>query len=32
MTHQDLGFHNHSELDFPKLKGDPDNVGRHLTD
>jgi type I restriction enzyme M protein len=29
----DLGFHNHSEqLDFPKLKGDPDNVGRHLTD
>src|SRR5260370_6070878 len=28
----DLGFHNHSELDFPKLKGDPDNIGRHLTD
>lgn len=27
-----LGFHNHSELDFPKLKGDPDNIGRHLTD
>jgi len=26
----DLGFHNHSNLDFPKLKGDPDNVGRHL--
>src|SRR5438045_5652115 len=21
----DLGFHNHSELDFPRLKGDPDN-------
>jgi len=29
---KDLGFHNHSELDFPKLKGDPDNIGRHLTD
>ncbi len=28
----DLGFHNHSNLDFPKLKGDPDNVGRHLSD
>src|ERR1035437_1651025 len=27
-----LGFHNHSELDFQKLKGDPDNIGRHLTD
>src|SRR5438034_1260573 len=26
----DLGYHNHSELDFVKLKGDPDNVGRHL--
>lgn len=26
-----LGFHNHSQLDFQKLKGDPDNVGRHLT-
>ena len=25
-----LGFHNHSELDFQKLKGDPDNIGRHL--
>ncbi|MEF8704699.1 MAG: class I SAM-dependent DNA methyltransferase [Candidatus Accumulibacter sp. UW26] len=25
-----LGFHNHSQLDFPKLKGDPDNIGRHL--
>src|SRR5947209_14328383 len=23
---QDLGFHNHSELDFARLKGDPDNV------
>ncbi len=29
---RDLGFHNHSELDFSKLKGDPDNIGRHLTD
>jgi len=28
----DLGFHNRSELDFPTLKGDPDNIGRHLTD
>ena len=28
----DLGFHNHSELDFPRLKGDPDNIGSHLTD
>ena len=27
-----LGFHNHSQLDFVKLKGDPDNVGRHLID
>jgi len=27
-----FGFHNHSNLDFPKLKGDPDNIGRHLTD
>lgn len=27
-----LGFHNHSQLDFPKLKGDPDNIGRHLVD
>ncbi|MFH0730069.1 MAG: type I restriction-modification system subunit M N-terminal domain-containing protein [Pseudomonadota bacterium] len=22
-----LGFHNHSQLDFRKLKGDPDNIG-----
>ncbi len=29
---EDIGFHNHSNLDFPKLKGDPDNVGRHLED
>ena len=29
---KDLGFHNHSNLDFPKLKGDPDNAGRHLED
>ena len=27
-----LGFHNHSQLDFYKLKGDPDNIGQHLTD
>lgn len=27
-----LGFHNHSLLDFQKLKGDPDNIGRHLVD
>ena len=27
-----LGFHNHSQLDFHKLKGDPDNIGRHLAD
>jgi len=27
-----LGFHNHSALDFQALKGDPDNVGRHLID
>ncbi len=26
-----LGFHNHSQLDFYKLKADPDNIGRHLT-
>lgn len=23
-------FHNHSPLDFEKLKGDPDNMGKHL--
>jgi type I restriction enzyme M protein len=23
-------FHNHSPLDFEKLKGDPDNIGKHL--
>ena len=28
----DLGFHNHSSLDFQKLKGDPDNIGQHLTE
>ncbi len=27
-----LGFHNHSKLDFQKLKGDPDNIARHLAD
>lgn len=27
-----LGFHNHSQLDFHKLKGDPDNIGQHLAD
>ena len=25
-----LGFHNHSQLDFYKLKGDPDNIVQHL--
>ncbi len=29
---RELGFHNHSSLDFQKLKGDPDNIGRHLED
>jgi type I restriction enzyme M protein len=29
---ESLGFHNHSPLDFKILKGDPDNVGRHLQD
>ena len=29
---EDLGFHNHMDLDFRRLKGDPDNIGRHLTD
>lgn len=23
-------FHNHSSLDFEKLKGDPDNIDKHL--
>ncbi len=27
-----LGFHNHSRLDFQKLKGDPDSIGRQLED
>ncbi|PJJ96220.1 DNA methyltransferase [Lysobacteraceae bacterium NML03-0222] len=27
-----LGFHNHSPLDFQKLKGDPDHIARHLAD
>ena len=27
-----LGFHNHSQLDFQKLKGDPDHIARHLAD
>ena len=27
-----LGFHNHSQLDFYKLKGDPDNIKHHLND
>ena len=27
-----LGFHNRSRLDFQKLKGDPENIGRHLAD
>ncbi|MFU8833350.1 MAG: type I restriction-modification system subunit M N-terminal domain-containing protein, partial [Wenzhouxiangella sp.] len=25
-----LGFHNHSQLDFRKLKGAPDNISQHL--
>ena len=25
-------FHNHSKLDFEKLKGDPDNIAQHLND
>ena len=28
----DQRFHNHSSLDFEKLKGDPDNIERHLVD
>jgi type I restriction enzyme M protein len=28
---KDLGFHNHSDLDFQKLKSDPDHIARHLT-
>jgi type I restriction enzyme M protein len=27
-----LGFHNHSRLDFQKLKGDPNNIKIHLVD
>ena len=27
-----LGFHNHSRLDFHRLKGDPDHIVRHLND
>lgn len=26
----DIGFHNHSQLDFEKLKGDPDQIKSHL--
>src|SRR3972149_5017274 len=26
----DQRFHNHSPLDFAKLKGDPDNISKHL--
>jgi type I restriction enzyme M protein len=26
----DQRFHNHSQLDFAKLKGDPDNINKHL--
>lgn len=25
-------FHNHSDLDFQRLKGDPDQIGQHLQD
>ena len=28
----DLGFHNHCPYDFAFLKGDPDNIARHLMD
>lgn len=28
---KDFRFHNHSPLDFEKLKGDPDNIDKHLT-
>ncbi len=27
---RELGFHNHSDLDFQKLKGDPDRTASHL--
>jgi type I restriction enzyme M protein len=27
---KDFRFHNHSPLDFEKLKGDPDNIAQHL--
>src|SRR6266436_6790595 len=29
---EDIGFHNHNELNFQRLKGDPDNIGRHFCD
>ena len=28
----DIGFHNHSQLDFEKLKGDPDHIRGHLAE
>src|SRR5437773_6605712 len=27
---KDFRFHNHSPLDFEKLKGDPDHIAQHL--
>src|SRR5215468_7279495 len=27
---RDFRFHNHSPLDFEKLKGDPDHIAQHL--
>ncbi|MDE2808920.1 MAG: class I SAM-dependent DNA methyltransferase [Gemmatimonadota bacterium] len=29
---EDIGFHNHSQFDFQRLKGDPDNIAHHLGD
>ena len=31
-TAADQRFHNHSQLDFEKLKGDPDQIAHHLAD
>jgi len=28
----DIGFHNRSEFDFQRLKGEPEKIARHLTD
>jgi type I restriction enzyme M protein len=29
---KDIGFHNHSQLDFQRLKGNPENIANHLAD